>query len=230
MRSFVLLGFILLQWPLVASGIQRIEHPDGRVEFTDGRGAALPTNQRNRLSSSVYGFRNQEGLQVFSDQHPGRGTEVEELRFYCYACQVNSGIDWQAIRIYPQEYRQQIAQYAQQFSVDPALVQAVIHAESAFNPRAVSSKGAQGLMQLMPATAAELGVVNAMDVDDNIYGGVKYLAQMLRIHQGDARLATAAYNAGPGSVRRYGGVPPFAETQAYIERVAILQRRYRQHW
>ena len=81
-------------------------------------------------------------------------------------------------------------------------------------------------MQLMPATAQELGVTNREDPVQNINGGVKYLAQLLTQFKGDVRLATAAYNAGPGAVRRHGGVPPYAETRAYIERVAILTQRY----
>ncbi len=210
--------------------IQRIEHPDGRVEFTDGRAPALPTNQRNRVGNSVFSFTNEHGQRVFSDQHPGQGVEVDELRFYCFACQADSTIDWQRIRLFPELHREIINRQARSFGLDPALVQAVIHAESAFNANALSPKGAQGLMQLMPATAAELGVQNAFDIEENIYGGVKYLAQMLNQHQGSVRLATAAYNAGPGAVRRHGGIPPFAETQAYVERVAILHQRYRQHW
>src|SRR5690625_248245 len=92
----------------------------------------------------------------------------------------------------------------------------------------VSTKGAQGLMQLMPATAEALNVQDPLIPEQNIDGGVRYLAQLLAEHQGNTRLATAAYNAGPGAVRRHRGVPPFAETRTYIERVAILYERYQQ--
>ena len=100
------------------------------------------------------------------------------------------------------------------------LVRAVIHVESAFYPRAVSNKGAMGLMQLMPATARRFGVVNAFDPDENVRGGVAYLRQLLDRYDGDERLALAAYNAGPGAVDRHGQtVPPFRETRDYVSRV-----------
>ena len=103
-------------------------------------------------------------------------------------------------------------------SVD--LVRALIQAESAFNPRAVSPKGALGLMQLMPATAAELGVTDAFNPAQNVPAGVKYLKQLLDTYDGRVELALAAYNAGPGAVKKYGGkVPPYRETQDYVARI-----------
>jgi len=109
--------------------------------------------------------------------------------------------------------------------VPPALIKAVIAAESAFNSQAVSHKGAQGLMQLMPATAASLGVDNAFEPAQNVFGGTAYLREM--IHRfGDLSRALAAYNAGPRAVDRYGGIPPYPETQAYVERVLTYYRRY----
>lgn len=119
----------------------------------------------------------------------------------------------------PSTFDALIEEAAQRHGVDPGLVKSVIKVESNFDPTAVSQAGAKGLMQLMDGTAAELGVSNSFDVTQNIDGGVAYLAKQLRRFQGDERLALAAYNAGAGAVQRYGGVPPFAETQAYVQRV-----------
>jgi len=103
--------------------------------------------------------------------------------------------------------------------LDPDLVNSVIHAESGFNPRAVSRKGAQGLMQLMPQTASQLGVRNAFDPGANVEGGTKYLRELLERYNFDMIKALAAYNAGPQRVEQYHGVPPYYETQVYVARI-----------
>jgi soluble lytic murein transglycosylase-like protein len=105
------------------------------------------------------------------------------------------------------------------FHLDPDLVNSVIHAESGFNSRAVSRKGAQGLMQLMPGTASKLGVGNAFDPQANVTGGSRYLRELLERYNFDLVKALAAYNAGPERVERYNGVPPYYETQAYVARI-----------
>ncbi len=114
---------------------------------------------------------------------------------------------------------------AREHRVQPALVKAVIAAESNFDPGAVSRKGAQGLMQLMPSTAATLGVADPLHPVDNVRGGVRYLRAMLD-RFGDTPLALAAYNAGPTAVDRYGGIPPYPETRDYVQRVLTYYRRY----
>jgi soluble lytic murein transglycosylase-like protein len=108
---------------------------------------------------------------------------------------------------------------AQQNQLSPRLVHSVIQAESNYDPNAVSPKGAQGLMQLIPSTARRFGVSNVFDPADNVQGGARYLKYLLGLYKGDEALALAAYNAGEGAVSRYGGVPPFPETQHYVAKV-----------
>lgn len=121
-------------------------------------------------------------------------------------------------------YQQLISQAALAYDVDAALIRAIIMAESNYNSRAVSHRGAQGLMQLMPKTAKWLGVNDAFDPAMNIDAGVRYFKQLLDRFEGDVQLALAAYNAGGRRVREYGGVPPFGATRAYIKKVLKYQR------
>jgi soluble lytic murein transglycosylase-like protein len=121
-----------------------------------------------------------------------------------------------------------VARLAQEASrrhgLDPALVLAVVAVESGFRPEAVSPKGAQGLMQLMPQTAEALGVQDALDPEQNVDAGVRHLQALIKLYRGDLKRALAAYNAGQGAVERHGGVPPYRETRAYVRRVL---ERYR---
>jgi hypothetical protein len=117
---------------------------------------------------------------------------------------------------------------ARRFGVDPLFIRAIMHAESSFNPSARSHVGAQGLMQLMPATARRFGVTNAYVPGENVRGGAQYLAWLLRRFNGNVQLAAAAYNAGEGAVDRHGGIPPYRETVDYVEKVITLWSRYQQ--
>ena len=127
----------------------------------------------------------------------------------------------------PAEFESIINSCALQYGVDKSLVKAVIHAESGYDPNAVSSKGAQGLMQLMPKTAQDLKVSDSFNPTDNIRGGVRYLRFLLDTFKGDVSLALAAYNAGLTRVARYGGIPPIEETRNYVSKVLSYQKSYR---
>lgn len=125
------------------------------------------------------------------------------------------------------KFDEMIRSQAQEQSLEPALVKAVVHAESMFDPSATSNKGAMGLMQLMPATARRMGVTDAYHPEQNLAGGTRYLRWLLNRYEGNLRLAVAAYNAGEGAVDEFKGVPPYSETVEYVKRVMGLLAIYR---
>ncbi|NDY72564.1 lytic transglycosylase [Desulfobacter hydrogenophilus] len=127
----------------------------------------------------------------------------------------------------PSIYDNIILKAARAFGVDHALIKAVIHAESSFNPKAVSSKGARGLMQIMPRNDASLNISNPFDPSQNIMGGTRYLKRMLIRYNEKLALALAAYNAGPSAVDKYKKIPPYEETQTYVQKVMSLYSRYK---
>ena len=127
---------------------------------------------------------------------------------------------------YIRDYEYIITQASKRFKVEPSLIKAVIKAESDFDHRAVSNKGAQGLMQLMPRTADDMEVGDPLNPEENIFGGTRYLSLMLERFKDDKRLALAAYNAGPERVEEYKGVPPFSETTSFIEKVLFYYQQY----
>jgi soluble lytic murein transglycosylase-like protein len=198
------------------TAIQSADEPEAAV-FSDG--SRVPVRR-------VFTYRQDDGVPVFTDKVP-TNQPYEVMEFSCYACDPGSTVDWNATRLHMDKFRTEITAAATTWGVEEALIRAVMHAESGFNPFARSHKGATGLMQLMPGTAADMGVADIHAVNDNIQGGVKYLAMLLEQYNGDITRATAAYNAGPANVDRYDGVPPFVETQTYVERVKILHERYR---
>lgn len=205
----------------------------GQWQYSEGNvAAAAPAVKKETpkvLRGAVYKISKSNGITEYTNIRPA-GKRYQVLFTYistCFACDVRSTVNFASTKLNRDAFRAEIAAAALEFGVDEALLRAVVHAESAFNPNALSNKGAQGLMQLMPGTADDLGVDNPFDATQNIRGGAQYLAQQLKSFQGDEKLAMAAYNAGPGNVTKYGGVPPFDETQVYVTRVSTLRDRYR---
>ena len=180
-------------------------------------------------SVKVFKYTNRSGTPSFSDRAPADlKYRVIEVTLSCYACNLRSKVDWHSTPLHLEAFRGTINTAASSYGVDPALVRAVIHAESAFKPNAKSRMGALGLMQLMPGTASDMGVADPLSPEENIHGGVRYLAWLLQKNNGNTVLATAAYNAGPAAVERHNGIPPYEETETYVRRVKILHGRYRQ--
>ena len=208
--------------------------PAARVDFrTAGAGQALAAGPRPSgarvTRGAVYKYE-RDGVVHYTNVRPAGATAAQMLFSYvetCYACGALPGVDFGTVRLNMDAYAAEVRAAAQEFGVDEAVVRAIIHAESAFRPNAVSHAGAQGLMQLIPDTATRFGVADVFDPNQNIRGGVQYLAWLLKRFDNDLTLAAAGYNAGEGAVDRYGGVPPYAETQRYVQRVGQLAERYR---
>ena len=187
---------------------------------------SLTTQVNAKKDPTIYQYIQSNGVIAFTDRKPVEHSYTV-YRTGCYACSVRSQLNWHKMPLYTNKFAAEIGQASKEYNIDPALLRAVIHAESSFRANIRSKKGAIGLMQLMPGTAAELGIKNPKNAGQNIRGGAKYMAKLLAKFRGNIRLATAAYNAGPGAVSRHKGIPPFAETKAYVERVGILHNRYR---
>jgi soluble lytic murein transglycosylase-like protein len=218
-RSTILLGllaayFVNTSAP-VSAEVYSYRDRRGVVHFTNA-----PTDQRFRafeaVQSRVTRVSFTQTHRRYAASGTGRPTFLPARRSYrsMFAPQREAS----------PEIARLIDETSQRYGVDAALVHAVVRAESAFDHLAVSSKGARGLMQLMPTTASEVGVRDAFHPRDNLEGGVFYLRELLDRFSGNTRLALAAYNAGPGAVDSYGGIPPYDETRDYVSRVF----RYRQ--
>ena len=177
----------------------------------------------------VYKWVDEDGIVNYSNTAPPADRDFAVLRFPCYASDPKCrSVAWEKVPLNIRAFSGEIREASASNAVDESLIRAVIHAESAYQVEALSPKGAQGLMQLMPDTQLELSVVNPFDPAENIDGGTRYLARLLAEFEGDVELAAAAYNAGASAVYRYGGVPPFEETREYVRRIRILHRRYAQ--
>ncbi len=182
--------------------------------------------QAGSKEARIYVIREADGTMRFTNHPPG-GSERAEV----FTARASGGSfvklrgKRRSARYSHDLYNSAINAAADEHQVDPALIKAVIHAESAFNPYAVSPKGAQGLMQLMPRTGRMLGLRNPFSPTSNIKAGTRYLAILLKRFRNEAH-AIAAYNAGEAPVTRYGGIPPYAETRAYVRRVLTLKKQY----
>ena len=178
---------------------------------------ALATVLPSSVHAQIYSWRDPSGNLVLSNERKDASAQT-------YAVATTGSGQYRSTRkiLNPRAaaFEPLIAEHSAINGVHPDLVRAVIQAESAFNPRAVSNKGAMGLMQLMPATAAEYNVLDAFDPAENIRAGVAYLRGLLTRFSNNVELALAAYNAGPGAVKKYGGtVPPYRETREYIAKI-----------
>lgn len=247
----------LLVAPLCANAMFKCQCRDGAISYTSqaiasssctrlndmaGLGVGAKAMARPRpvrddnlgvLRIRVYTFVH-KGIRHYVSRRPvGISARVDTLELYyikgCNLCMVPKDFNATSLRLDTFSYRREIEAASGHYGVDKALIRAVIHAESAFRPNVISEAGAQGLMQLMPATAERFSVDDPFDARQNIRGGVRYLAWLLKRFNGNQMLALAGYNAGEASVLKYHGVPPYAETQSYVTLVQSLTERYRNH-
>lgn len=224
--------------PVAKAPIAKASGPSAADEVAEAPASVTPTaaaapaaDGPRRITGQVYSYM-QDGVRHYTSARPsGSYTALKTIQYSyirtCYACSNRPGVDFGKVRLNTTAYGDEISAASKRYGVDEAVVRAIIHAESAFNPRALSRVGAQGLMQLMPDTARRFGVGDAFDAAQNIRGGVQYLAWLLKRFDGDLRKAAAGYNAGEGAVDKYHGIPPYAETRRYVERVGLLADRYR---
>jgi len=177
--------------------------------------------------ADIYSFTDERGVVHFTNI-PGLDKRYRLIRREAGSSIPRSGQAWMPSEADIRRFSSIVDVAARSHGVEPALVQAVITAESGFNPNALSRKGASGLMQLMPETARRYGVRNIFDPVENVHGGVRYLRDLLAMFNGDMRLALAGYNAGENAVIRAGNrVPPYVETQNYVPKVIDLYHRFR---
>lgn len=177
--------------------------------------------------AQVYTYIDENGITVFTSQKPD--TKRYQVKNHgCFGV-CRTGVNWTKTPLKPLLFAKEVNTAAKTFGVDKNLVRAIMHAESWFQAEALSSAGAQGLMQLMPATQERFGVIDPHDPQQNINAGAQYIAWLMKEFNQDVNRVVAAYNAGENAVKRHKGVPPFNETREYLRRVNILHTRYSGH-
>lgn len=201
-----------------ASAMQRAVQMKGYADSLNAQWAPVEKTNTNAVNKETPAF--DKVLQAsakakFGDLLTNPATRVNAQLYTNTANAIQSKPDYSN----KTKVKELISKVAKKHGVDEKLVNALVNQESGFNPNAKSKVGAMGLMQLMPATAKGLGVTNPMDPEQNVEGGVKYLKSMLNKYNGNVILALAAYNAGPGAVDKYDGVPPYKETQNYVKSI-----------
>jgi soluble lytic murein transglycosylase-like protein len=175
--------------------------------------------------NSVYAYRGSDGTWLFSDYAlKNRSYQLVRKKDNARGAAARSQAPF--YHGDPSAYDRVIRKMAHTYNVDPALIKAVMHAESSFNPHATSRKGASGLMQLMPSTAQQYGAYDPYDPVQNIQAAVRYLSELMERYDNDMTLVLAAYNAGENAVDRHKGVPPYTETRSYVTKVLRFKKRY----
>lgn len=230
--AYMLLGALWCVAPVgAAHNIQTIIQADGSILLTN-------VKPKKKLCADlcvyVYRYQNGNGEHWTDKKLTNSELKAQNLAFVrAIPMQGRPPAKASCLKMTDAKFKARLAQYvtfidkyAGSYALDSNLVKAVIHAESCFDKRAVSKVGARGLMQLMPSTAEQLGVTDSFDAEQNIRGGSKYLSQLKQEFNHDLKLALAAYNAGPANVRKYNGIPPFAETQNYVAKVLDFYQKY----
>ena len=175
-------------------------------------------------AEQYYVYKHQDGTTLYTDRKSAANSNHILI---ATIGRPTASVSCSNAKLHAQSHRPVNDRYSEQFGVNKNLITAIIAVESCFDKNAVSRVGAQGLMQLMPNTATSLGVYDAFNAKDNIKGGTRYFRQMLELFDFDVELALAAYNAGPGAVKKYNGIPPYKETQNYVKKVIKHYQEYK---